>query len=142
MQKVYQESEVKALQKRRVGEGRALFNVRGDQIEWVDVDRCYVPGKARPRYLVVFGEEGERCGCPDFQRLGEELGMCKHTVAARISFSQIASYHVRKRHDSRLGREVWDLVETKAGVDRIIEIFDWVGNAYARKWALENGEAA
>lgn len=129
----------------RIRRGIEHYANHGEYIEWVAEDRCKVPSCKHPEhfYLVVFGEDGERCVCPDFSR--NNIGVCKHTIAALISWAKKVDHRVEKRHDSRLGAYVWDVVETHAGVDRVVETYWYIGTAYHALWALPGtnaGEAA
>lgn len=125
-----------ALQK-RILRGIEHYGQCEESIEWVAEDRCKVPSQRFPKrsYLVIFGKDGERCQCYDFSR--SRLGACKHTAAALISWAKGVDYRVDKRHDSRREDFVWDVVETRAGVDRVVGTFAYVGSAYHAKWALE-----
>jgi hypothetical protein len=129
----------KALQQRIM---RAVehFHRCGEDVEWVSEDRCKVPSQRfnDRKYLVIFGKDGERCQCVDFNREhdGKRLGACVHTITALISWAKRVDYRVVSRHDSRLGDYVYDVVETRAGVDRIVGTFAWVGSAYHTVWIL------
>jgi hypothetical protein len=138
------EEGVPAELQERIALGVELYHEHGHNVVWVDEDRCEVPSKSRPGKvrLVVFGKEGERCSCPDFKKHGQNLGACNHTIQALMSWAKKTSYKVVKRHDSRIGEEVYDLVEHRGGADRTVGTFSWVGTAYHAKWALESGSEA
>ncbi len=128
----------------RIRRGIEDFHQRGHLIEWIGENRCKVPStsKAGRFHLVIFGKDGERCGCPD--KVGDDLGTCRHRVSALISWAKKVEHYVAKAHSSRLGSDVWNVVETRAGVDRVVGTFLYVGTAYHAKWALESdhGRAA
>ena len=118
---------------------RGVDHYSGAEIRWVAPNVCYVSSRSNPdsEYRVTFTDEGESCFCPDFKRHGRALGLCLHTVAAMIDAAKQSTYHVEKRHDSRIGREVYVLIESKAGVETEIGRGP-IDVVYAEKWALEN----
>lgn len=148
MTEVYQretkrgEGEISEALAKRILRGLDLWTSKGHLIEWVDEDRCKVPSQRHDGrfYLVVFGEDGERCRCKDFGVHGREYGACLHTVAALISWAKRVSYEVRKGHDSRFGADVWRLVEIKAGNERVLYQSDHSREVYMMKISLENPE--
>jgi hypothetical protein len=123
----------------RIRRGLKLWEEFGDQIEWVAEDRCKVPScrRAGRHYLVILGPDGERCGCPDYQRNREKLALCKHTTAALISWSKRSTYRVEKRHNSLLPGDEWLLIEHRAGHEELVGAYLWIGQAYLDKWTLE-----
>ncbi len=128
----------------RIVRGIALAAERGEEIEWVDHDRCWVPSRSMPgqRHLVVLDADGEKCSCKDFGYA--QMGACLHTVAVLISWAKRVEYRVVNRHDSRIGGSVWDVVETRAGQDVPVGTFTDVGDAYSVCWELRGwtGEEA
>lgn len=121
----------------RILRGIELYADRGEEIQWVAEDRCYVPSQSRPnkRYLVTLSGQSEKCRCKDYDHAN--LGACKHTVASLISWAKQVQYGVRKRHDSRLGEYVWDVVEVRAGVERVAFSGLSCMEAFHIKWFLE-----
>ncbi len=129
----------------RILRGINLYAEKGHEIVWLGEDRCRVPSCSHEgrSYLVTLSGQSERCQCKDYGRA--KLGACKHTVAALISWAKQVSYTVRRRHDSRRGEYVWDVVEIRAGVERVVFAGLSCSVAYHEKWILEGigtGEAA
>jgi hypothetical protein len=118
----------------RIQRGLDLYSEKGEQIVWLAEDRCRVPSCAHEGrgYLVVFGESGERCQCPDFSRSG--LGCCKHTLAALVSWAKRPAWEVRKVHDSRVPGHVWQVVDAKTGY--VESVRPNPGDAYFDLWEL------
>lgn len=140
---------------KRILRGLDLWTSKGHLIEWVDTDRCRVPSQRHDGrfYLVVFGEDGERCRCKDFGVHGREYGACLHTVAALISWAKRVEYRVEKRPELRMvagedgmgGQEVftvYELVEVRAGgaVKRALYRSDDVSEVYWMLFQIENAE--
>jgi len=102
-------------------------------------DRVEVPScTGRGRYVVRL--DPEHCSCPDFRRNGEELGCCKHTVAALIADAKRVEYRVEKRFDSRFGLDTHFVVETRAGVERDVSRRLSSTDAHLDLWKLEGYE--
>lgn len=135
---------------KRILRGLDLWTDKGHLIEWVDTDRCRVPSQRHDGrfYLVVFGEDGERCNCSD--RAGEKIGTCKHRCAALVSWAKRVEYHVEKRPELRMvagedgmgGQEVftvYELVEVRAGgaVKRALYRSDDVSEVYWMLWEVQ-----
>lgn len=47
------------------------------------------------------------------------------------------TYRVVSRHDSRKCRVVFDLIETRDGLDSRVGWFEHISTAYVCKWAME-----
>lgn len=126
----------------RILRGVNLYAERGAEIVWLADDRCYVPSRTRPgkRYVVVFGEDGERCKCRDFEIHGAENGCCLHTVAALISWSKRVFYEVRRDRDLNYEADVYKLVEVRGGAEQVLYQSDRVSEVYWHKWQLERPE--
>jgi hypothetical protein len=120
----------------RIQRGLSLYSEKGQEIVWLAEDRCFVPSRTHEgrRYLVVFGEDGERCNCAD--RTGDRLGTCLHRIAALVSRAKRPVYEVRKTHDSRRQAEVFILIERRAGAEREIDRGP-VAQMYEEKWSRE-----
>ncbi len=123
----------------RIRRGVALFAEKGHGVEWLAEDRCKVPSRTRPgvKYLVVFGEDGERCRCRDHEIHGAEYGVCLHIVCALIASAKRPTYRVERVHDSRVGRFVYVLVERRAGLEREVSRRLACSDAWLDKWAAE-----
>lgn len=120
----------------RIKRGIELFASKGQQIVWVDVDRAKVPScrHAGRTYLVVLHADYETCNCVD--REGAELGCCKHIAAALVSHARRVFYRVDKFGPAEA--RSYALVETRAGVDRVILRSASCADVYHEKWTREN----
>lgn len=120
----------------RIKRGIELFASKGEQVVWVATDRAKVPScrHAGRTYLVVLHTDYETCNCGD--REGDLLGTCKHRTAALISHARRVFYRVEK-FGPREARS-YALIETRAGVDRVILRSASCADVYHEKWAREN----
>lgn len=124
----------------RIKRGIELFASKGEQIAWIDTNRCRVPSRTWPgrSYLVVLHEDYETCNCGD--REGDRLGTCLHRTAALVSHARRVFYRVEEFGPAQA--RSYALVETRAGVDRVILRSASCADVYHEKWLLEGFEVA
>lgn len=123
----------------RIRRGIDLYSSRHADIRHHG-DRVEVPScTGRGRYVVRL--DPEHCSCPDFRRNGDELGCCKHTVAAMIADAKRVEFRVERRHDSRFGLDLFYLVEVRRGSSRDVARRCALGDIYRDKWEHEGGRA-